>query len=151
MTQPGQPDAVESNAPGLTGEQHTVELVIPWILRIGVWSSVALIAVGVVMLAISDGGALLHAKGSLNDVLKSGIKGQPVSISAYPDVFRAIGRGQAYGVIDLGLLVLVLTPVTRVAVSIVAFLIEKDHLYAAITTLVLVLLLTSILLGRAGG
>ena len=43
-----------------------------------------------------------------------------------------------------GLLVLVATPVVRVGVSLVAFALERDRLYAAITAAVLGLLLVSL-------
>lgn len=50
-----------------------------------------------------------------------------------------------------GLLVLIATPILRVAVSIVAFLQMRDRVFAGITTVVLLLLVTSLSLGRAGG
>lgn len=141
-------DTPESHEKG----DQAIELVISWLLRIGVWTSIVIIAAGLVMLLASNHDALLHAQhGSFNSLLKAGLPGEPVSISHYPDVFAAIAHGKAYGVIDLGLLVLVLTPVMRVAISVIAFLIEHDHLYALITFVVLVLLLTSIFLGKAGG
>jgi len=49
-----------------------------------------------------------------------------------------------------GLVLLIATPVLRVAVSIVAFAIEKDRVYVAITSLVLALLILSFVLGKAG-
>lgn len=48
------------------------------------------------------------------------------------------------GIVQLGLLVLVATPVVRVAASVVAFLLEGDRLYAGITIAVLVILLVSL-------
>jgi uncharacterized membrane protein len=49
---------------------------------------------------------------------------------------------------QLGLLVLLATPVARVAASVVGFLLERDRLYAAITAAVLAILLTSIFVLR---
>ncbi len=49
---------------------------------------------------------------------------------------------------QLGLLTLLATPVVRVAASVVAFASEGDRLYAAITLVVLAILLASILLLR---
>ena len=46
-----------------------------------------------------------------------------------------------------GLLLLIATPVMRVAVSIVAFIVEKDWIFVGITTTVFVFLLLSFLLG----
>jgi uncharacterized membrane protein len=52
------------------------------------------------------------------------------------------------GIAQLGLLTLLATPVVRVAASVVAFASEGDRLYAAITLVVLAILLASILLLR---
>ena len=49
---------------------------------------------------------------------------------------------------QLGLLVLVATPVIRVGVSLIAFVVERDRLYVAITAAVLGLLLLSLFLVR---
>ncbi|HEY7637439.1 MAG TPA: DUF1634 domain-containing protein [Gemmatimonadales bacterium] len=57
-------------------------------------------------------------------------------------------RGQA--IVVLGLLILIATPVVRVAVSILLFLEEGDRTYVAITSTVLALLLLSFFIGGAG-
>ena len=51
-------------------------------------------------------------------------------------------------IVQLGLITLLGTPVARVAASVVAFGLERDRLYAAITGVVLLILLTSIFLLR---
>jgi uncharacterized membrane protein len=56
------------------------------------------------------------------------------------------GRGEA--IIALGLLVLIATPVVRVAVSVLAFRAEHDRTYMAITSVVLLLLILSFILGK---
>jgi len=48
------------------------------------------------------------------------------------------------GIIQLGLLLLVFTPVARVAFSVFAFLIERDYMYVAFTLIVLTVLLLSV-------
>jgi uncharacterized membrane protein len=58
-------------------------------------------------------------------------------------------RGEAF--IVLGLLLLIATPVVRVAVSVVAFLLERDWVFVAITSTVLALLILSFFLGRIEG
>ena len=50
----------------------------------------------------------------------------------------------------LGLMLLVATPVLRVAVSVIAFGLERDMRYVIITLIVLAILITSFLLGRGG-
>lgn len=50
-------------------------------------------------------------------------------------------------IIQLGVCVLIATPIVRVAFSAVAFLIEKDYLYVVITFIVLFIIITNMLLG----
>jgi Protein of unknown function (DUF1634) len=66
----------------------------------------------------------------------------------FSGVLAGIGALRPIAIAQAGLLVLVATPVSRVAVSLVAFLLERDRLYAAITAAVLGLLLFSLLVVR---
>jgi uncharacterized membrane protein len=50
-----------------------------------------------------------------------------------------------------GLLLLIATPVLRVAVSVLAFVYQRDRTFVIITSVVLTLLLASFVLGKAGG
>lgn len=50
-------------------------------------------------------------------------------------------------IIQLGVIVLIATPIIRVAFSAVSFLIEKDYLYVAITLIVLCIILANMILG----
>lgn len=70
---------------------------------------------------------------------------------SFSDVFRLLSTANPLAIIDLGLLILILTPVFRVAASIFAFFLEGDYTYTAITTFVLTVLVVSFLLGKAGG
>jgi len=56
-------------------------------------------------------------------------------------------RGRA--IVILGLLLLIATPVVRVAVSIFAFIYQGDRIFTLITAVVLCLLLLSFVLGKA--
>jgi uncharacterized membrane protein len=49
--------------------------------------------------------------------------------------------------IGLGLVLLIATPVARVAFSVVAFLLQRDRAYVAITLIVLAVLLFSLMCG----
>ncbi len=55
--------------------------------------------------------------------------------------------GKPYAIIGLGMLLLMATPVVRVALSVVFFLMQKDWLYVAITVFVLTVLLLSLVTG----
>jgi len=49
-------------------------------------------------------------------------------------------------VVQIGIFALLLTPIVRVALSVVGFALERDHTYVAITSVVLLTLLVSVLL-----
>jgi uncharacterized membrane protein len=71
--------------------------------------------------------------------------------TAVPSIGEVIGRFLALrpsGFLALGLLALIATPILRVIGSIGAFVYERDWRYAGVTTLVLVVLIISLLLGR---
>ena len=71
--------------------------------------------------------------------------------SSLGDVWSGLLALKPYSIIVLGLLVLIAIPVMRVAVSVVAFVMERDWLYVWITAFVLIVLLLSFAIGEAGG
>ncbi len=111
------------------------DLFISNILRIGVLLSASIVAVGVVTFYVRD--AMFGAD----------IRPFPHSLGA---VISGVAQGDARSVIVLGLLVLLVTPVLRVAVSIITFALEDDWRYVVITSIVLIVLLLSFFLGRGG-
>jgi uncharacterized membrane protein len=63
-------------------------------------------------------------------------------------VVRAAFRGDAKGIIQLGLLLLIATPVARVLFTVFAFAKQRDRTYVVITLVVLTLLLYSLFWGK---
>ena len=70
--------------------------------------------------------------------------------STIADVVSGVRGGSGQAIVMAGLLLLVATPVARVALSIVIFLIERDRLYVLITTVVLLILVIAFVTGSAG-
>ncbi len=62
-------------------------------------------------------------------------------------VFVNVGNGKGRGIIFLAVLLLFLTPLVRLLLSLVSFVLEKDRLYIAITLLVIAVILLSVSLG----
>lgn len=109
------------------------ELFISSSLRVGVYLSAVVILIGMIMF------------------FTTGSSGYPVD--QFPTTVRAILSGTIYlkpsAMISLGLLLLIATPVFRVAASVLLFLFEKDYLYTVITLFVLCVLIISFMLGKA--
>jgi uncharacterized membrane protein len=77
-------------------------------------------------------------------------RGEPEELRTISGIFREALAFHGRGLIQVGLLVLIATPVARVAFSFCAFLYERDWTYVLVTVLVLGLLLYSLLGGHAG-
>jgi uncharacterized membrane protein len=115
------------------------------VLRAGVLLSLAAIVAGVV-LTFAQNPSYLHSAGSYRH-LTSRRAPIPHSINT---VIDGVSRFRGEAVVAFGLLILLATPVLRVAISIVLFLTRRDATYAAITSAVLAVLIASFLLGKAG-
>jgi len=72
-------------------------------------------------------------------------RGEPSEFRTIPGVIHSVLNGRGRGLIQLGLLLLIATPIARVAFSIVGFAIERDRMYVAFTLIVLAILLYSLL------
>jgi uncharacterized membrane protein len=122
------------------------DAIVATLLRVGVLLSIAIIAAGMVITFVHhpDYFSSRPALGSLTAP-------DAHFPSTIGEVITGVRHGSGQAIVTAGLLVLILIPVARVALSIVLFVIERDRLYAAITATVLVVLLISFVVGRAGG
>ena len=77
-------------------------------------------------------------------------QGEPGDLRSVSGIFREALAFHGRGLIQLGLLVLIATPVARVAFSFFAFLYERDWTYVLVTLFVLGLLVYSLFGGHAG-
>ena len=75
--------------------------------------------------------------------------GEPGDLRTVPGIALYALKRQGRGIIQLGLLLLIATPVARVAFSVGAFALERDRLYVVITLIVLAILLASFISGQA--
>ena len=73
--------------------------------------------------------------------------GEPPDLRGITGIIEVTRDWRGRGFIQLGLLLLLATPVARVAFSIVAFAMQRDWLYVGITAIVLGVLLYSIVGG----
>ena len=71
-------------------------------------------------------------------------QGEPQELRTVGGILREAAKSHGRGFIQLGLLILIATPVARVLFSVVAFLYERDWIYVAITMIVLALLCYSL-------
>lgn len=77
--------------------------------------------------------------------------GEPSIDRIVPEIVSGAVHLRARSVIQIGVLVLIATPILRVAMSLVAFALERDRTYVAITAIVLAVLLYSLISGTVRG
>ncbi len=126
-------------AGNLTDEQ--VERYLSGLLRAGVLLAAAVTGVGGLFY-------LMHAGGRHADY--TAFHGVSRGLDSVVGVLRGVRALRAEALIQLGLLLLIATPITRVALSLLAFAREGDRTYVLITTFVLALLLLSLFGAGAG-
>ena len=70
--------------------------------------------------------------------------GEPTDLRTISGIIKDVLAFRGRGLIQLGLLLLIATPVARVAFSVVAFAIQRDRLYVVVTVIVLAILTFSL-------
>ena len=134
-------------APPAAGDKpRVVELVISGLLRAGVLVSLFVIVAGA-------GARFVRHPDYVTSKAELGALTRPGASfpRTLPQVAAGVARGEGRAIATAGLLILIATPVLRVAVSAVAFLAERDRAFALISASVLALLLLSFFLGRVEG
>jgi len=112
-----------------------IEVIIGGLLRTGV-----ILAASVVLI----GGVLYLSRHGHEVPNYTAFHGEPESLTNPREVFQGVMQLSARAIIQLGLLLLIATPVARVLFSAIAFAIERDGMYVVITLIVLAILLLSL-------
>src|SRR5262245_54102902 len=129
-------DASEPAPPPRPGwDDDAIERLLARLLQAGVLLSTLLVLAGGIVFLLHHG----HATPQY-----SHFAGEPAELSRVTGIIRSAFRGDGRGLIQLGLLVLVATPVLRVAGSLAAFMVLRDRTYVVLTSVVLLLLASSL-------
>jgi uncharacterized membrane protein len=119
---------------------HAVEQFVGRLLQVGVALSALVVMVGGAMLLIHHGAEVPSF---------TPFRGEPEAIRTLYGIVAGVMAADARSIIQFGLLLLISTPILRVAFTWVAFLVQRDRVYVGITTIVLVLLLYGLIYGKA--
>lgn len=113
-----------------------VELVVGNLLRSGVALAATVGLIGGILYLFRHGGGTpeYHV-----------FHGEPAALTSIVDVLRGALHLRGESVIQLGILLLIATPVARVALSLATFALQRDWVYVLITATVLGLLLYGLL------
>ena len=123
---------------------RNVETAISYVLRVGVIASVVTVIVGLVL-------TFLHHPGYASFTGKVSYHSVTGNKTLFPHTITQLGAALSHvtgeGVIVLGLIILLATPVLRVAVGVLSFVYEKDPPMTLVTLFVLAVLVASFFLG----
>lgn len=112
-----------------------IDIIIGNLLRIAVIVSAIFVLAGAVIYLVRHG----------HEMPDYGVfAGIPKNLHGLKDIVESAWGIRSLGIIQLGLLLLIFTPVARVAFSVIAFLLERDYMYVVFTLIVLSVLLLSI-------
>lgn len=118
---------------------HEVQQAIGGLLRIGVVVAALVTAIG---------GALLLLQHGNNPVAHSTFQGVPAFLQSIGGIVHGAMMFNGDAIAQLGILLLIATPVARVALTLVAFALQRDRTYVVITSIVLALLVYALAFGK---
>lgn len=118
-----------------------MEMFIGRMLRTGVVTASIICIIGGLMYMFRDGSSVADY---------SQFTGSPEDLRGFAGILHGLMTFEPLAIVQLGVVVLLATPILRVAFSILAFLIEKDYLYVVITCIVLAIILINMIDGVTG-
>jgi uncharacterized membrane protein len=122
-----------------TWSDQRIEAIIGDLLRAGVIFSGAIVLIGGLVYLMHQG----------NTTPNYGVfHGEPSDLRSVRGIVRYALARHGRGIIQLGLLFLIATPVARVIFSIFAFAVQRDRLYVVVTAIVLAVLTFSLTGGQ---
>lgn len=121
---------------------RSIENTVATLLRVGVTLAGVVVASGGILYLLRHGG-------EVSDF--STFRMTPQSDRLVPDIVSGAFHGRARSIIQAGILLLIATPIARVAVSLGGFALERDRKYVLITAIVLTILIYSLLSGAQRG
>ena len=126
---------------GVKISDYDIEAVMGRLLITGVIISGTLILFGGIYYLIQHGFSIPHFKT---------FRGEPSNLRSVKQIINGVIHFDSLSIIQLGILLLIATPVSRVIFSVVGFLFEKDYLYVLISLIVLGIIAYSIFSVAAG-
>jgi uncharacterized membrane protein len=103
------------------------------------------IAIGTILRTGVILSAILVAAGGIGYLTGHGTTPSPAELISIPPILRGAFSGQPLFIVQLGLLVLMATPIVRVIACVAGFALEHDRAYAIISAIVLTCLIFSLI------
>ena len=129
-----------NSTPGWSDEK--VEWVVGRLLQVGVT---------IAALTVLAGGIVYLSRHGSEHADYQVFRADPDSLRSLTGIVAEVGKMHGRGVIQLGLVLLIATPVARVGLTAFAFLRRRDYIYVFVTLFVLSVLIYSLMSGYLHG
>ncbi|BAV08374.1 Uncharacterized membrane protein [Filimonas lacunae] len=116
-------------------DDKNIEIFIGRFLRLGTLVSCGVALVGGLLYLVSNGMQQMPDYGTFH--------GEEAGYTSLPGIIKGLSSGSAREIIQLGVCILIATPILRIVLSLISFMLEKDKMYVVITLIVLCIILTS--------
>jgi len=118
-----------------------MQLLLSQVLRAGTVISISIVFLGGIIYMFRHGHAVPDYRV---------FKGNPDFVQHASGIFYGITHIKGQAIIQLGIILLIATPILRVIFSAIGFVLERDYMYLGISLAVLGIIFISMLSGHAG-
>lgn len=125
-------------------ENKDVDLFIGKLLRYGVILSCIVTTIGGILYVTQHHGLIPDYSPT---PFGEEFSGAAEYLRSFSSIFQGVITFDGAAIIQFGVIILIATPILRVAISVFAFLFEKDYLYVGITLIVLAIIVANMILG----
>jgi uncharacterized membrane protein len=124
----------QTNVPHQVQRQHDqrMEVLMGRLLQIGVLLASAVVLLGGVLYLHQHAGTPANYRTFASE---------PATLRHPAQLFALVAKGDGTAIIQLGVLLLIATPIARVVFAVVGFAVERDRLYVAVSLAVLAVLM----------
>jgi uncharacterized membrane protein len=116
-------------------DDRRMEIVMGRLLQAGVLLASAVVLLGGILYVLQHRGAPMNYRT---------FSSAAASLRHPAQLLGLVSAGDGAGIIQLGVLLLIATPIARVVFAVVAFAIERDRLYVLVSLVVLAVLMASL-------
>ena len=116
-------------------DDSRMETIMGRLLQVGVFAASVVVLTGGVLYVRAHSGVAVDY---------STFVSEPAGLRSVSGLFRLLRAGNPVAVIQVGVLLLIATPIARVVFAVIAFALERDRLYVAVSLAVLAVLMISL-------
>jgi uncharacterized membrane protein len=122
-------------------KDRDMQLLLGQVLRSGTVISISVVILGGIIYLYRHGHTIVNYRTFI---------GIPDFVKHFPGIIYSALNTKGQAIIQIGIILLIATPILRVICSAIGFVLEKDYMYVGISVLVLFIIFMSMVSGHAG-